>query len=91
MEGWKISTLTEREATFSVNFEWNEEIGIPGAFLIKNSHHNEFYLKTLTLDDVPGHGKVKFVCNSWIYHSEYYKKDRVFFANQVRLKLDILS
>ncbi|KAK4378958.1 hypothetical protein RND71_000820 [Anisodus tanguticus] len=82
LEGWKISTLTERDATFSVNFEWNEEIGVPGAFLIKNSHHNEFYLKTLTLDDVPGHGKVYFVCNSWIYHSEYYKKDRVFFANQ---------
>ncbi|KAK4739249.1 hypothetical protein R3W88_002946 [Solanum pinnatisectum] len=88
LEGWKISTLTERDATFSVNFEWNEEIGFPGAFLIKNSHHNEFYLKTLTLDDVPGHGKVYFVCNSWIYHSEYYKKDSVFFANQIRLKLD---
>ncbi|KAK6804967.1 hypothetical protein RDI58_002751 [Solanum bulbocastanum] len=85
LEGWKISTLTERDATFSVNFEWNEEIGFPGAFLIKNSHHNEFYLKTLTLDDVPGHGKVYFVCNSWIYHSEYYKKDRVFFANQTYL------
>lgn len=79
----KITQITPADETFSVNFEWEEEVGVPGAFIIKNSHHNEFYLKTVTLEDVPGHGRINFVCNSWVYPSKNYKKDRVFFTNQV--------
>lgn len=56
---------------------------MPGAFLIKNFHHSEFYLKTLTLENVPGHGNIHFDCNSWVYPAEKYKSDRVFFTNQV--------
>ncbi|GKD40402.1 probable linoleate 9S-lipoxygenase 5, partial [Tanacetum coccineum] len=57
----------------------------PGAFLVQNKHHSEFYLKTLTLDDVPGHGKVHFVCNSWVYPTKRYTKDRVFFTNKGKI------
>ncbi|XP_019230722.1 PREDICTED: probable linoleate 9S-lipoxygenase 5 [Nicotiana attenuata] len=87
LENWeaKFTPLTATDTTFGVTFEWEEEAGIPGAFLIKNFHQKEFYLKTLTLDDVPGHGRVCFICNSWIYPSEYYKKDRIFFSNQTYL------
>ncbi|XP_060219159.1 probable linoleate 9S-lipoxygenase 5 [Lycium barbarum] len=87
LENWetKITPLTATDATFGVTFEWEEEAGIPGAFLIKNFHQKEFFLKTLTLDDVPGHGRVHFVCNSWIYPSKYYKRDRIFFSNQTYL------
>ncbi|MCE0481750.1 hypothetical protein HAX54_039745 [Datura stramonium] len=87
LENWdaKITPLTATDVTFGVTFEWEEESGIPGAFLIKNFHQKEFYLKTLILDDVPGHGRVCFICNSWIYPSEYYKKDRIFFSNQTYL------
>ncbi|KAA8536874.1 hypothetical protein F0562_029352 [Nyssa sinensis] len=57
LEDWitKITSLTASDSTFNVTFDWDEEIGIPGAFIIKNYHHSEFYLKTLTLEDVPGH------------------------------------
>ncbi|XP_009790810.1 probable linoleate 9S-lipoxygenase 5 [Nicotiana sylvestris] len=87
LENWeaKFTPLTATDATFRVTFEWEEEAGVPGAFLIKNFHQKEFYLKKLTLDDVPGHGRVCFICNSWIYPSEYYKKDRIFFSNQTYL------
>ncbi|KAL0387503.1 UNVERIFIED_CONTAM: putative linoleate 9S-lipoxygenase 5 [Sesamum radiatum] len=87
LEDWitKISPLTAGDTAYNVTFEWTQEMGVPGAFTIANFHHNEFYLKTLTLEDVPGHGRVHFICNSWVYPSEYYKKDRVFFANQTYL------
>jgi linoleate 9S-lipoxygenase len=53
------------------------------ALLIRNNHHSEFYLKTVTLEDVPGQGRVHFVCNSWIYPEKHYNYDRVFFTNKV--------
>ncbi|KAM7473765.1 hypothetical protein LguiB_021008 [Lonicera macranthoides] len=87
LEDWvtTIDPLTADHSTFNVTFEWEDEIGIPGAFLIRNFHHNEFYLKTLTLEAVPGHGRLHFICNSWVYPAECYKKDRVFFTNQTYL------
>ncbi|KAK4283368.1 hypothetical protein QN277_000323 [Acacia crassicarpa] len=72
-------------STFQVTFEWDEEIGIPGAFLIKNNHHSEFYLKTLTLEDVLGQGEIHFVCNSWVYPAHKYRNDRIFFSNKAYL------
>jgi linoleate 9S-lipoxygenase len=88
LENWvtTITPLTADHATFGVTFEWDKEIGVPGAFLITNHHHHEFYLKTLTLEAVPGHGRLHFVCNSWIYPTNYYNnKDRIFFTNQTYL------
>ncbi|XP_024959157.1 probable linoleate 9S-lipoxygenase 5 [Cynara cardunculus var. scolymus] len=87
VEDWitTITPLIVEESTYAVTFEWNEEIGIPGAFLVKNDHHSEFYLKTLTLEDVPGHGQLHFDCNSWVYPSKRYTKDRIFFANKAYL------
>lgn len=82
-----ITSLTAGDSAYDVTFDWEEDIGIPGAFLITNSHHSQFYLKSLTLEDVPGHGHapIHFVCNSWIYPSHRYTKPRVFFANQTYL------
>lgn len=89
-----ISSLTTAAADieFSITFEWDiESMGVPGAFIIRNHHHSQFYLKTVTIDDVPGHGPVNFVCNSWVYPVHRYTSDRVFFANKVhpiRLELN---
>ena len=87
LEEWitTITPLTTGEATFKVTFDWDEEhMGIPGAFFITNHHHTQFYLKSLTLQHVPPHGTTLFFpCNSWIYPSHRYKKDRIFFVNQV--------
>ncbi|CAK9186379.1 unnamed protein product [Ilex paraguariensis] len=87
VENW-ISTLTSvsaSDAIFNIFFEWDESMSVPGAFIIKNYHHNQFYLKTVTLEDVPGHGQIHFICNSWVYPAHRYKYNRVFFANKTYL------
>uniref|UniRef100_A0A0C9S647 Lipoxygenase n=1 Tax=Wollemia nobilis TaxID=56998 RepID=A0A0C9S647_9CONI len=66
---------------YPIKFKWNASLGFPGAFLIKNMHAREFFLKSLTLF-IPGQGDVRFHCNSWIAPSRDEKKDRVFFSNK---------
>lgn len=87
LEDWllKSTPLAAGDSGFDVSFDWDEEIGVPGAFVIRNLHHSEFYLKSLTLDHVPGHGRIHFVCNSWVYPADKYKTERVFFSNQTFL------
>ncbi|GAB4851108.1 hypothetical protein Ancab_030402 [Ancistrocladus abbreviatus] len=87
LEKW-VSTggaLTAGETELGVSFDWDESIGVPGAFIIRNHHHSQFYLKTVTLEEVPGHGRIHFVCNSWVYPAHRYKYGRVFFANKTYL------
>lgn len=85
LEDWitTITSLTAGESAFKVTFDYDQDFGYPGAFLIRNSHFSEFYLKSLTLEDVPGHGRVHYICNSWVYPAKHYTKDRVFFSNKV--------
>ncbi|XP_009787604.2 linoleate 9S-lipoxygenase 6 [Nicotiana tabacum] len=87
LENWltTITPLTAGESAYGVTFDWDEEFGLPGAFIIKNLHFTEFFLKSVTLEDVPNHGKVHFVCNSWVYPANKYKSDRIFFANKTYL------
>ncbi|KAL8105120.1 linoleate 9S-lipoxygenase 5-like isoform X2 [Apium graveolens] len=87
LEDWvtKITAVTAGDAEFNVTLDWDESMGDPGAFIIENQHHSQFYLKTITLEDFPGHGRVHFVCNSWVYPTKRYKNKRVFFANKCYL------
>ncbi|KAI3440436.1 uncharacterized protein J3R85_003505, partial [Psidium guajava] len=87
LEEWitTITPLTAGDSAFKVTFDWDEEVGVPGAIVMQNNHHSQFYLKTITLEDVPGEGQVRFVCNSWVYPADRYKKDRVFFSNKTYL------
>ncbi|KAL8171373.1 hypothetical protein V2J09_023177 [Rumex salicifolius] len=84
----KITSLTPKESESSVIFEWDESMGFPGAIRVKNHHHSQLYLKSVTLEEVPGHEKVHFVCNSWVYPTRRYKYDRIFFANKSYLPRD---
>ncbi|GAU42121.1 hypothetical protein TSUD_350950 [Trifolium subterraneum] len=56
-----------------------------GAFYIRNYTQAEFFLVSVTLDDIPNRGSVQFVCNSWVYNFKSYKKDRIFFTNDTYL------
>uniref|UniRef100_A0A1J3CTI1 Lipoxygenase n=1 Tax=Noccaea caerulescens TaxID=107243 RepID=A0A1J3CTI1_NOCCA len=90
LEKWvtKIKTsVTAEETAFGVTFDWDESMGPPAAFVIKNHHRSQFYLKSLTLRNFPGGegGLVHFVCNSWIYPNHRYSSDRVFFSNKAYL------
>lgn len=84
LEDWITTStpLIAGESTFSVTFDWDEDIGTPGAFIIKNNHHSEFYLKSFTLENVPSQGVIHFICNSWVYPAHKYEKDRIFFSNR---------
>jgi linoleate 9S-lipoxygenase len=82
---WLLSPppLLASENQFQVTFNWEVELGIPGAIIVKNNHTSKFFLKTITLDDVPDHGPIVFVANSWVYPQSKYRYNRVFFANDV--------
>ncbi|XP_027107692.1 probable linoleate 9S-lipoxygenase 5 [Coffea arabica] len=90
LEGWITTNhrLTVGESVFNITFDWEEEVEVPGAFIIQNHHHSEFFLKTVTLEDVPGHGRIHFVCNSWVYPAKKYNQNRIFFSNQAYLPSD---
>uniref|UniRef100_A0A804JKV1 Lipoxygenase n=1 Tax=Musa acuminata subsp. malaccensis TaxID=214687 RepID=A0A804JKV1_MUSAM len=83
-----LPSLAAGESKYSVTFQWQENHGIPGAVIVKNKHATQFFLKTLTLDNFPGKGRIHFVCNSWVYPASKYKYDRVFFANTTYLLAD---
>uniref|UniRef100_A0A0C9S917 Lipoxygenase n=1 Tax=Wollemia nobilis TaxID=56998 RepID=A0A0C9S917_9CONI len=86
LQKW-ISTpkgVVTEQTSHPVEFNWHTNFGIPGVFLIKNSHRHEFFLNSVTLE-VPGHGNVHFVCNSWVYPASRYNKDRIFFSNRTYL------
>ncbi|EHA8588641.1 Lipoxygenase [Cocos nucifera] len=90
IEEWitKITSIAAGESKFQVTFQWDESEGIPGAVIVRNHHHSEFYLKTLTLEHFPGNGRIHFVCNSWVYPVDYYTYDRIFFANHTYLPIN---
>ncbi|XP_058743495.1 seed linoleate 9S-lipoxygenase-like [Vicia villosa] len=81
----RLPTLGARQDAFSIFFEYDANFGIPGAFYIRNYTSAEFFLVSVTLEDIPNRGSVQFVCNSWIYNFKSYKKDRIFFTNDTYL------
>ncbi|XVE63008.1 hypothetical protein DITRI_Ditri06bG0165200 [Diplodiscus trichospermus] len=70
------------DSNFTVEFDWTEDFGTPGALLVRNLNSAEFYLKTVTLEDVPGRGRITFICNSWVYNIDKNLTARIFFANK---------
>ncbi|AET01663.1 putative linoleate 9S-lipoxygenase [Medicago truncatula] len=81
-----LPTLGDKQNAFSIEFEWDNDMGTPGAFYIENYlQGGEFFLVSLTLEDVPNHGTINFVCNSWVYNAKNYKTKRIFFANKTYL------
>ena len=78
------SFLKAGDSGFRLTFDWDGQMGIPGAVIVKNNLRTEFFLKSLTLDNVPGpRSRIHFVCNSWVYPVKTYTYDRVFFSNDV--------
>ncbi|MED6166865.1 Lox2p, partial [Stylosanthes scabra] len=80
-----LPTLGDKQNAFNIEFDYDSNFGIPGAFYIKNYMSNEFLLISLTLEDIPNVGTIHFVCNSWIYNAKNYQTDRIFFANNTYL------
>ncbi|KAM5561240.1 hypothetical protein ABKV19_022036 [Rosa sericea] len=90
LENWMFSLipLAAGDSAFGVSFDWDDQIGVPGAVVVKNNLTSQFFLKSIVLEDVPGVGRMNFVCNSWVYPAKNYKKDGVFFLNKSYLPSD---
>ncbi|XP_010934565.1 probable linoleate 9S-lipoxygenase 5 [Elaeis guineensis] len=86
-----LPSIAAGESTFTVTFDWNENHGIPGAVIVKNQHSAQFFLKTVTLENFLGKGRIHFVCDSWVYPVDKYKYNRIFFANNTYLPGDTPS
>ncbi|XP_057857626.2 probable linoleate 9S-lipoxygenase 5 [Cryptomeria japonica] len=81
LKNWiSIHGLLAGEKAYAIDFNWDSHFGNPVAILVKNSHHSEFYLKSLTLQHEGN--SVHFECNSWVYPASKYTAERVFFSNQ---------
>ncbi|PPD89159.1 hypothetical protein GOBAR_DD13881 [Gossypium barbadense] len=88
LEYWNLAytpLLAGDDSLYKVSFEWDEEFGIPGAIILRNNYTAEFFLKTITLENVTGEGRIHFVCNFWVYPDRRYKKPRIFFSNKTYL------
>ncbi|KAL5727935.1 hypothetical protein ACHQM5_001074 [Ranunculus cassubicifolius] len=90
LEQWitKITPLVAGETAYTITLDWDESQGHPGAFIIENQHHSQFYLRSVTLEDVTGAGRIHFICNSWVYPTHRYRYSRVFFSNKTYLPSD---
>ncbi|KAI5082937.1 hypothetical protein GOP47_0002680 [Adiantum capillus-veneris] len=76
----------DQGSTYSITFTIDKEFGLPGALLVTNHHHDEFYLESVTLHDPDNPGQhLYFSCHSWIYNAINYNSPRVFFTNQAYL------
>lgn len=88
-----LRSLGGKEEEFDIYFEWDAtEMGIPGAFYVKNHMKDEFFLVSMTLEyPLPTCDRHKdknsiihFLCNSWVHNHGCYKTHhRIFFDNNV--------
>lgn len=84
LENWAINKanldLVADEDYYPVTFSVPKDFGQPGAFIVRNHHPNEFYMKTLRLE-APDQNTIDFPSYAWVHNYKHYPKDRVFFAN----------
>ncbi|WJZ88556.1 hypothetical protein VitviT2T_007841 [Vitis vinifera] len=64
LEDWitTITSLTAGESAFKVTFDWDEEIGEPGAFIIRNNHHRESAVALWLIELRQGELSAKGMC-----------------------------
>ncbi|KAG9450643.1 hypothetical protein H6P81_010608 [Aristolochia fimbriata] len=92
-EGYAVNKVKEKDdvVKYEANFELAKDFGTVGAIMVTNEHHNEMYLKSISLTGFP-HGPLNFTCNSWVQpKSDKSDQTRIFFTNKSYLPVETPS
>ncbi|WRX27449.1 PLAT/LH2 domain - like 10 [Theobroma cacao] len=69
------------KVTHKVQFLVDAKFGVPGAIIVTNKYHKEFYLESIAIE-----GLVHFDCNSWVQPDrDVQAEKRIFFSNKVQI------
>uniref|UniRef100_A0ACD5WSL5 Uncharacterized protein n=1 Tax=Avena sativa TaxID=4498 RepID=A0ACD5WSL5_AVESA len=67
---------------YTAEFTVDADFGEPGAVLVANRHHREFFLESIVVESGLPCGTVYFACNSWVQTTGELPDGRVFFSNK---------
>ncbi|XP_038995084.1 linoleate 13S-lipoxygenase 3-1, chloroplastic-like isoform X2 [Hibiscus syriacus] len=82
LKDWsKKANVKAERVYYTAEFTVDSEFGIPGAITVKNKHHQEFFLESITIEGFAC-GPLHFPCNSWVQSSKNHSAKRIFFSNQ---------
>ncbi|XP_027345597.1 linoleate 13S-lipoxygenase 3-1, chloroplastic-like isoform X2 [Abrus precatorius] len=65
--------------TYKVDFSVESDFGVPGAVTVVNGYDSEFFLESITAQNV------HFGCKSWVQPNQLYPEKRIFFVDKVYL------
>ncbi|XP_065878931.1 linoleate 13S-lipoxygenase 3-1, chloroplastic-like [Euphorbia lathyris] len=68
--------LSEKLTKYKVEFMVDSNFGVPGAIMVYNKYHKEFFLENVIVE-----GFLNFACSSWIQQQQ----NRMFFVNKAYL------
>ena len=72
----------DERAVLTAEISVDSSFGTPGAILVTNSRHREFFLEKLVVEGFLS-GAVHFSCHSWVQPSSNNPEKRVFFSDTV--------
>eukprot|EP00257_Ricinus_communis_P005152 XP_002519072.3 linoleate 13S-lipoxygenase 3-1, chloroplastic [Ricinus communis] len=73
--------IEDEMTIYKVEFMVDPNFGVPGAITVISKHLKEFYLESVTVEDV-----IHFSCDSWVQSSQNdHAGKRIFFANKAYL------
>lgn len=67
---------------YTAEFTVDPDFGEPGAVVVANRHHREFFLESIVVEGGLPCGTVHFACNSWVQTTGELPAKRVFFSNK---------
>ncbi|KAI4965989.1 hypothetical protein ZWY2020_047244, partial [Hordeum vulgare] len=76
---------------YTAEFTVDAGFGEPGAVVVANRHHREFFLESIVVEGALPCGTVYFDCNSWVQTTGELPGDanRVFFSNKEKVLRDL--